>query len=462
VKRTALLAIAVGLVSCLAMACAEPARDDLLTIGGDEGPTAPNASDDPSEVALQAVDDVTAYWQETYGELYRDDFVEVSGFYPYGPTTDPPPCGQPPPTYEQIAGNAFYCPSDDIIAWDDARLMPTLNQEFGAFTVAIVIAHEFGHAIQARFGADDRTVDLELQADCFAGAWTARVAARESERFSPDDIDLDKTVAGLIAIRDQPGTDPDDPAAHGSGFDRLAAFQDGYENSAQACVAYADANENRRTVEIPFSQEDVASGGNFPLDDEDAPNGEGLFTLVERDLNDYYGHVFGELGREFTPVGDLVVVGRDGTRVECGGETLGLNDLAYAALYCEDENIAVIDGDTLVPALNADIGDFAVASEVAQLWALAAQSQLGVGDSETAGLQADCLTGSWAAWTFPSDGDDQSETLRMSAGDLDEGIMAFIAYGTGDGGPSVFDRAEALRTGFFDGYEACEEYGSLG
>jgi predicted metalloprotease len=469
VKRTALSSIAVGLVSCLAVACAEPARDDVLTIGSGEGPTAPVASDDPSEVALRAVDDVTAYWQQTYPELYGGEFAELAGFFPYGPDTQPPPCGEPPPTYNDVAENAFYCPIDDIIAWDDAVLMPALNQEFGAFTVAIVIAHEFGHAVQARFGTGDRTVDLELQADCFAGAWTAHVAGGGSDRFSADTIDLDKTVAGLIAIRDLPGTNPDDPAAHGSGFDRVAAFQDGYENTAQTCVEYANESENRRTVEIRFRPgEDFSSGGNFPLFDEEAQaagvGDEGLFTLVERDLNEFYSRMFTELGDEFTPVGDLVVVGRDASEVQCGGETQGVDDLTYAALYCQDENIVVLDGETLVPALNEDIGDFAVASEVAQLWAIAAQSQLGVADADNAGLQADCLTGAWSAWTFPAeDGTAESEILAMSAGDLDEGIMAFLAYGTGDDGqPTVFERTEALRTGFFDDYDACEEYGSLG
>jgi uncharacterized protein YlzI (FlbEa/FlbD family) len=159
--------------------------------------------------------------------------------------------------------------------------------------------------------------------------------------------------------------------------------------------------------------------------------------------------------------GTKFVVAESGDEVACEGETLEEDDLAYASLYCADENVVVLDGETLVPALNEDIGDFAVASEVAQLWAIAAQSQLGVAEAENAGLQADCLTGAWAAWTFPVDGEPESDVLTMSAGDLDEGIMAFIAYGTGDGGPSVFDRTDALRTGFFGGYEACEEYGSL-
>ena len=142
-------------------------------------------ADDPDAIADAAVQDVSEYWRATYPQVYGDEFEEVAGFYPYGPDTEPPPCGDPPPEYELIADNAFYCPSDDIIAWDAASFLPAINEDFGGFTVAIVIAHEFGHAIQARAEAIDRTVDLELQADCFAGAWTGHVTAGEAAGSRP-------------------------------------------------------------------------------------------------------------------------------------------------------------------------------------------------------------------------------------------------------------------------------------
>src|SRR5690606_11659174 len=168
-RLSALLAAVV--VAVTAAACAQEADGELTVLGGSgpDGPPTPDSSGDPGAVAEQAIVDVEAWWEDVFPEVYGGAFEPVAGYYPYGPDTPSPPCGGPPPPYEVIADNAFYCPETDIIAWDEHQLLPYLDQEFGSYTVAIVIAHEYGHAIQARADAIDRTVDLELQADCFAG-----------------------------------------------------------------------------------------------------------------------------------------------------------------------------------------------------------------------------------------------------------------------------------------------------
>ena len=106
-----------------------------------------------------------------------------------------------------------------------------------------------------------------------------------------------------------------------------------------------------------------------------------------------------------------------------------------------------------------------MASELGQLWATAAQAQLGVADNDEANLQADCMTGFWAASTFPGVEDVTPGTdLEISAGDLDEGIMGFLAYGTsGEGRPDRV-RAQRARCGpaCSAAPTACEEYGPLG
>jgi predicted metalloprotease len=68
-------------------------------------------------------------------------------------------------------------------------------------------------------------VTKELQADCFAGAWAKH--AKDDKVFDVSSADLDKALAGILDVRDTPGMSNMDPTAHGNGFDRLSAFQDG-------------------------------------------------------------------------------------------------------------------------------------------------------------------------------------------------------------------------------------------
>jgi hypothetical protein len=46
--------------------------------------------------------------------------------------------------------------------------------------------------------------------------------------------DLDTALAGILDLTDTPGTSNIDPNAHGSGFDRVGAFQDGFGNGLDA------------------------------------------------------------------------------------------------------------------------------------------------------------------------------------------------------------------------------------
>ncbi len=406
------------------------------------------------EVVQAALLDVDGYWERTYADVYGTDWEPISGgFWPYGPDSEQPPCGTPPPAYDEIAGNAFYCPASDLIAWDNVNLIPGMYEEFGGFTLGIIMAHEFAHAIQTRAGTTGPTILTELQADCFAGAWTADVEDGNAEFFELTLNDLDRAVEGFLTLRDGVGTAATDPAAHGTGFDRIGAFSDGFRLGAEHCADYPelfDAGE-LVIVEVPFtSEEDFERGGNLPLDQ--------LIPSVLTDLDDFWTVLFEELGETWTPLADVVALDPEVDEVTCADQSFAGRELEGAAFYCVADDTIYIDSVTLIPALN-EIGDFAVATEFARQHAYAAQARLGNTESSLASnLQADCFAGLYASSGFLGNREEQS--LFLSPGDLDEAVIAFLQTSDDPEGDEMsvgtaFQRFDAFRSGFLEGTDAC-------
>jgi len=73
-------------------------------------------------------------------------------------------------------------------------------------------------------------------------------------------------------------------------------------------------------------------------------------------------------------------------------------------------------------------------------------------------LDGDCLTGVWTRSTLPRQREN-SARLRLSPGDLDEGVIAFLRFGAGTGGTdqagTVFERIESFRRGTLQGGDGC-------
>ena len=473
-RSTLLKPVALLMAAALVLgACATESTEDFGASVGNNGalpdpnlgPIAPGtglghgSAPTSDQVVQAALTDVQSFWSRSFQRLYGKPYQPIQGgFWAYGPTTKQPPCGTPPPSYKDIAENAFYCPQADLIAWDNVHLVPGLYDQFGGFTLGLVFAHEFGHAIQTRAGTQGPTILLELQADCFAGAWTADVAAGHSTFFKVDVTDLDKAVAGFLELRDGVGTNAADPAAHGTGFDRIGSFSEGYEQGLDRCKRYPDllASGSLVITEVPFSDPaDFQTGGNLPLDQ--------LSPLLQADLENFWTAELSLQHKTWKPVADVVDIDPSTDTVRCGRKTYRGKVLVNASFYCIDSNTIYIDRVTLIPALN-DIGDYAVATEIARQYAYAAQVQLGnTSSSLSSNLQADCFTGVYAASGFTGDRQGKGQKLFLSPGDLDEAVIAFLSNSDASNDVAApassvgtaFQRFDAYRSGFVSGMDAC-------
>ncbi len=166
----------------------------------------PNENRDVQLISY-TLDDAQKTWTQIFAEhgrtyrhaklvLYRD--VTYSG------------CGT-----AQAATGPFYCPEDekvyiDLSFWNDLK---RFGGSTGDFAQAYVVAHELGHHVQKLLGIERRmhllaqqdpgernplSVDLELQADCFAGVW----GHSTEQRKIVDAEDVDQALKTAAAVGD--------------------------------------------------------------------------------------------------------------------------------------------------------------------------------------------------------------------------------------------------------------------
>src|SRR4051795_7858071 len=292
---------------------------------------------DDDTIITKAVADVQSFYEELFPTLYGKPFQPLTGgTFPYGPDKPPPNCGGPGTSdYREVAENAFYCPQGDFMAWDTDNLTNDLLDNFGPFTLAIVVAHELGHAIEARHGILDGqfiTFVTEQQADCFAGAYTAHVQGGGVDGLEVTPADLDNAIGGFLLIRDPVGTDTvNDESAHGSAFQRINAFQDGLEGGMEKCKTYEDLAINFvPEVFVPGSK-DEAQQGNLPFNEVE--------PLVIANLEGFWTKAFNviESGSDkWTTAKTNPFDPRDG--VTCGNDTAKGDDAIGLAFYCDQDD----------------------------------------------------------------------------------------------------------------------------
>ena len=343
------------------------------------------------DVVTQALKDVERFWTAEFGAIAGGKkFTPVQGgYFPYSQSDPPPACGGQRSSYEP---NAFYCPPDDFIAWDAQQLIPELQEDFGPLLVGVVMAHEYGHAIQGRVGPSNQpTVVLEQQADCYAGAWLADVLAGRSTAFKDvTPSQLDDSVAGMLQLRDQPGTPALAEGAHGNAFDRIRALQDGVDEGVATCAkAWPDLAIQ------PFR------AGDPPACPKPDASAEG------------------------------------------------------AAFYCPDGDFVAFDSTDLGPALHDRIGDFAIGMLLGDLFARAAQDRRGEATrTEQGQLTVDCLAGSWTNDLLTRDANSRVRLSPGDLDEAVSALLAF-GRASDNTGPTAFDRIAAYREGVLKGLPAC-------
>jgi len=222
---------------------------NLLQFVGDGGGSPGVVSDRPApsspeeEQLVDFVDAVMADLQQTWSQLipgyqatravlFRDSIQSACGL-------------------SSSATGPFYCPGDRKV-YLDLAFFDDLRRQLGApgdFAQAYVLAHEVGHHVQNLTGsidggtfrgnANERSVRVELQADCYAGVWGH--AAAQPGRFAAGRVELDpgdveEGLNAAAAIGDDrlqkmsQGRVAPESFTHGSSAQRVSWFRTGMES----------------------------------------------------------------------------------------------------------------------------------------------------------------------------------------------------------------------------------------
>jgi predicted metalloprotease len=205
---------------------------------GEPIPADQDPEKDLKDFSVYVFNNAQATWERTFQAQARTYDRAKLVLYRNGVQTA---CGS-----ASSAVGPFYCPGDRHVYLDLSfyRDMERQLQASGDFAWAYVIAHELGHHVQQVLGtsaqvdqirrtdpdrANEASVRLELQADCYAGVWAHTV-------FQAGDLeagDIDEAVNASEAVGDdrlqsQAGRriNPDS-FTHGSSAQRHAWFERG-------------------------------------------------------------------------------------------------------------------------------------------------------------------------------------------------------------------------------------------
>ncbi len=164
--------------------------------------------------------------------------------------------------YGQSAMGPFYCPGDQSVYIDLSFFQDMKNKMGGGgdFAQGYVLAHEVGHHVQHLLGIEQKvrelqkrssptqanqlSVRLELQADCFAGVWGHEMEAKDILERG----DLEQALRTAEAIGDDrlqkqsTGRVVPDSFTHGSSEQRYTWFKRGFDSGdPRQCDSFSGA-----------------------------------------------------------------------------------------------------------------------------------------------------------------------------------------------------------------------------
>lgn len=248
-----------GLVVVVVLALAFGIDPAVLLQGGGLGPSqtadGPPADDADAQFLGVVLADTEEVWAEIFARSGRQYTAPRLVLFS-GQTGSA--CGSASAT-----SGPFYCPADRM-AYLDTQFFDVLERQLGArgdFARAYVVAHEIAHHVQNELGvmaevararrgaseaeANELSVRVELQADCYAGLW-AHHAARRFGSLEPGDIDEALNAAAKIGDdtlqRNAGRAVVPDSFTHGTSAQRMRWFRAGYDSgNPGACDTFKAA-----------------------------------------------------------------------------------------------------------------------------------------------------------------------------------------------------------------------------